>query len=95
VKAGEGRERPSPAADCSTGGAGSPAGASSCSSCGGTPAKAGFVSVGFAGTCFGFHGADATGRGGQEPDADAFARHVEADQQIEIARVQQLLAERG
>jgi uncharacterized protein (DUF305 family) len=33
-------------------------------------------------------------QGGQEPEADAFARHVEADQQIEIARMQQLLAER-
>jgi uncharacterized protein (DUF305 family) len=33
--------------------------------------------------------------GGAEPEADAFARHVEADQQIEIARMQQLLAELG
>jgi uncharacterized protein (DUF305 family) len=31
--------------------------------------------------------------GGLEPEADAFARHVEADQQIEIARMQGLLAE--
>jgi len=30
--------------------------------------------------------------GGAEPEADAFARHVDADQQIEIARMQQLLA---
>jgi uncharacterized protein (DUF305 family) len=29
--------------------------------------------------------------GGLEPDADAFARHVEADQRIEIARMQDLL----
>ena len=33
--------------------------------------------------------------GGAEPEADAFARHIEADQRIEIARMQQLLAERG
>ena len=33
--------------------------------------------------------------GGAEPEADAFARHVEADQRIEIARMQELLAERG
>jgi len=33
--------------------------------------------------------------GGLEPDADAFARHVEADQAIEIARMQQLLAARS
>jgi uncharacterized protein (DUF305 family) len=31
--------------------------------------------------------------GGAEPEADAFARHVEADQQIEIDRMQKLLAE--
>lgn len=31
---------------------------------------------------------------GQEPDIDAFARHVEADQNIEIARMQEMLAER-
>ena len=31
--------------------------------------------------------------GGAEPEADAFARHVEADQRIEIARMQQMLAE--
>ena len=31
--------------------------------------------------------------GGNEPEADAYARHVEADQEIEIARMQQLLAE--
>ena len=31
--------------------------------------------------------------GGAEPESDAFARHVEADQRIEIARMQQLLAE--
>jgi len=31
-------------------------------------------------------------QGGIEPEADAFARHVEADQQIEIDRMQQLLA---
>ena len=30
--------------------------------------------------------------GGQEPEADAFARHVDADQRIEIERMQQLLA---
>jgi len=30
--------------------------------------------------------------GGTEPEADAFARHVEADQQIEIDRMQDLLA---
>jgi uncharacterized protein (DUF305 family) len=30
--------------------------------------------------------------GGLEPEADLFARHVEADQAIEIARMQQLLA---
>jgi uncharacterized protein (DUF305 family) len=29
--------------------------------------------------------------GGQESEADSFARHVEADQEIEIARMQQLL----
>ena len=34
-------------------------------------------------------------QGGVEPEADAFARHVEADQQIEIARMQQLLATLG
>jgi uncharacterized protein (DUF305 family) len=33
--------------------------------------------------------------GGAEPETDAFARHVEADQRIEIARMQQLLAARG
>ena len=33
--------------------------------------------------------------GGAEPEADAFARHVEADQLIEIARMQGLLAELG
>ncbi|MHC3000182.1 hypothetical protein OB08_13945 [Microbacterium sp. HJ5] len=32
--------------------------------------------------------------GGQESEIDAFARHVEADQGIEIARMQQMLAER-
>jgi uncharacterized protein (DUF305 family) len=32
-------------------------------------------------------------KGGAEPETDAFARHVEADQRIEIARMQQLLAE--
>lgn len=32
-------------------------------------------------------------KGGNEPETDAFARHVEADQRIEIARMQQLLAE--
>ncbi len=31
--------------------------------------------------------------GGAEPESDAFARHVDADQRIEIARMQQLLAE--
>jgi hypothetical protein len=31
--------------------------------------------------------------GGVESEADAFARHVDADQEIEIARMQQLLAE--
>lgn len=31
--------------------------------------------------------------GGAEPETDAFARHVEADQEIEIARMQELLAE--
>lgn len=31
--------------------------------------------------------------GGAEPETDAFARHVEADQLIEIARMQELLAE--
>jgi len=31
--------------------------------------------------------------GGAEPEADAFARHVEADQRVEIARMQELLAE--
>ena len=30
--------------------------------------------------------------GGAEPESDAFARHVDADQRIEIARMQQLLA---
>jgi uncharacterized protein (DUF305 family) len=30
--------------------------------------------------------------GGQEPDIDTFARHVEADQAIEIARMQEMLA---
>lgn len=33
--------------------------------------------------------------GGQEPDIDAFARHVEADQGIEIARMRDLLAQRA
>lgn len=33
--------------------------------------------------------------GGQEPSADAFARHVDSDQQIEITRMEQMLAERG
>jgi uncharacterized protein (DUF305 family) len=33
--------------------------------------------------------------GGLESEADAFARHVEADQEIEIARMQGLLAGRG
>ena len=32
--------------------------------------------------------------GGTEPEADAFARHVEADQQIEIDRMRDLLASR-
>jgi len=32
--------------------------------------------------------------GGLESEADSFARHVEADQRIEIARMQQLLAAR-
>ena len=32
-----------------------------------------------------------TAGGGAEPDAGAFARHVESDQQIEIGRMQQLL----
>ena len=32
---------------------------------------------------------------GQESSVDAFARHVDADQQIEIIRMQQMLAERG
>jgi uncharacterized protein (DUF305 family) len=32
--------------------------------------------------------------GGLEPEADAFARHVEADQQIEIERMRGLLAQR-
>lgn len=32
--------------------------------------------------------------GGQESEIDAFARHVEADQGIEIARMQEMLAER-
>jgi uncharacterized protein (DUF305 family) len=31
--------------------------------------------------------------GGREPEADAFARHVEADQRIEIDRMQDLLAQ--
>jgi uncharacterized protein (DUF305 family) len=31
--------------------------------------------------------------GGAEQESDAFARHVDADQRIEIARMQQLLAE--
>ena len=33
--------------------------------------------------------------GGLEPEADLFARHVEADQAIEIARMEQLLAGRA
>ena len=33
--------------------------------------------------------------GGVEPEADAFARHVEADQSIEIARMEQLLVSLG
>jgi len=33
--------------------------------------------------------------GGMEPEADAFARHVDSDQLIEIARMQQLLGELG
>jgi uncharacterized protein (DUF305 family) len=33
--------------------------------------------------------------GGLESEADAFARHVVADQSIEIARMQELLAELG
>ncbi|WP_194409693.1 DUF305 domain-containing protein [Microbacterium cremeum] len=33
--------------------------------------------------------------GGQEPDIDAFARHVESDQAIEIARMRDLLAQRA
>ena len=33
--------------------------------------------------------------GGMEPEADAFARHVEADQRIEIARMQGMLAALG
>lgn len=32
--------------------------------------------------------------GGQEPGVDQFARHVESDQGIEIARMQEMLAER-
>ena len=32
-----------------------------------------------------------TAGGGAEPDAGAFARHVESDQQIEIGRMPQLL----
>ncbi|MBD8023202.1 DUF305 domain-containing protein [Microbacterium gallinarum] len=32
--------------------------------------------------------------GGQEPEIDTFARHVEADQGIEITRMQRMLAER-
>lgn len=32
--------------------------------------------------------------GGQESDIDAFARHVEADQAIEVARMKEMLAER-
>jgi uncharacterized protein (DUF305 family) len=35
------------------------------------------------------------GGGGLESAVDAFARHVDADQQIEIARMQELLAEAG
>ena len=31
--------------------------------------------------------------GGAEPESDAFARHVDADQRIEIARMQQLLTD--
>ena len=33
--------------------------------------------------------------GGAEPEAGAFARHVDADQQVEIARMQTMLAERA
>lgn len=33
--------------------------------------------------------------GGQESATDAFARHVESDQGVEIARMQQMLADRG
>jgi uncharacterized protein (DUF305 family) len=33
--------------------------------------------------------------GGMEPEVDAFARHVEADQEIEIKRMQELLARGG
>lgn len=32
--------------------------------------------------------------GGQEPDVDAFARHVDSDQRIEIARMTSMLAQR-
>jgi uncharacterized protein (DUF305 family) len=32
------------------------------------------------------------GNGGQEPEVDAFARHVVSDQTIEIERMQELLA---
>ena len=32
-------------------------------------------------------------QGGAEPEIDAFTRHVEADQGIEIARMRDLLAE--
>ena len=32
--------------------------------------------------------------GGQEVEIDTFAKHVEADQNIEISRMQQMLAER-
>lgn len=33
--------------------------------------------------------------GGLEPEVDALARHIESDQEIEIGRMQQMLAERG
>ena len=35
------------------------------------------------------------GGGGVESAADAFARHVDADQQIEIGRMRELLAATG
>ena len=33
--------------------------------------------------------------GGNESEVDGFARHVESDQGVEIARMQQMLAERS